>query len=76
MWETWVQSLGQEHPLEKENATHSSTLAQKNSMDGGASWATVHGITKTWTRLSNFRFTFISPSPDQLNLNPGVGDTG
>ena len=27
MWETWVQSLGQEAPLEKEMATHSSTLA-------------------------------------------------
>ena len=25
--ETWVQSLGQEDPLEKEIATHSSTLA-------------------------------------------------
>ena len=25
--ETWVQSLGQEDPLEKEVATHSSTLA-------------------------------------------------
>ena len=27
MWETWVRSLGQEDPLEKEMATHSSTLA-------------------------------------------------
>ena len=30
MWETWVQSLGQKvDPLEKEMATHSSTLAWK-----------------------------------------------
>ena len=29
MWETWVQSLGQEDPLEKEMATHSSPLAWK-----------------------------------------------
>ena len=29
MWETWVQSLGREDPLEKEIATHSSTLAWK-----------------------------------------------
>ena len=29
MWETWVQSLGHEDPLEKEMATHSSTLAWK-----------------------------------------------
>ena len=27
MWETWVQSLGGEEPLEEEMATHSSTLA-------------------------------------------------
>ena len=27
--ETWVQSLGWEYPLEKEMATHSSTLAWK-----------------------------------------------
>ena len=27
MQDTWVQSLGQEDPLEKEMATHSSTLA-------------------------------------------------
>ena len=27
MWETWVQSLCQEDPLEKEMATHSSILA-------------------------------------------------
>ena len=29
MWETQVQSLGQEDPLEKELATHSNTLAWK-----------------------------------------------
>ena len=29
MWETWVQSLGGEDPLEKEMATHSSILAWK-----------------------------------------------
>ena len=34
MWETQVQSLGQEHPLEKEMATHSSTLAWKISWTG------------------------------------------
>ena len=27
MWETWVQSLGWEDPLEKGTATHSSILA-------------------------------------------------
>ena len=28
-WETWVQSLGREDPLEKEMAIHSSTIAWK-----------------------------------------------
>ena len=27
MWETWVQSLGREDPLEEDMATHSSILA-------------------------------------------------
>ena len=31
MWETWVQSLGGEDPLEKEMATHSSILAWRIS---------------------------------------------
>ena len=29
VWETWVQSLGQEDPLQKEMAAHSSILAWK-----------------------------------------------
>ena len=47
VWETWVQSLGREDPLEKGMATHSSILAWKNSMDRGAWWATVHGVAKS-----------------------------
>ena len=43
MWETPVWSLGQEGPLEKEMATHSSILAWENPMDRGDCWATVHG---------------------------------
>ena len=27
-------------------------------MDGGAWWAAVHGVVKSWTRLSDFTFTF------------------
>ena len=27
-------------------------------MDGGALWAAVHGVAKSWTRLSDFTFTF------------------
>ena len=54
MWETRVRSLGREDPLEKEMATHSSILAWRNSMDRGAWQATVHGVKKSWTRLSDF----------------------
>ena len=33
-------------------------LLLQNSMDGGAWWATVHGVTKGRTELSDFTFTF------------------
>ena len=52
MQETWVQFLGQEDPLEKEMATHSSILAWRTLMDRGAWQATVHGVTKCQTRLT------------------------
>ena len=47
MKETQVQSLSQEDPLEKEIATYFSIL------DRGAWWATVHGVTKSRTWLSD-----------------------
>ena len=50
--DTQLQSLDQEDPLEKEMATHSSILAWKNPMDGGAWWATVLGVAKSRTGLS------------------------
>ena len=45
------QSLGWEDPLEEGMATHSSTLAWRIPMDRGAWQATVHGVSKSWTRL-------------------------
>ena len=53
---TWVRSLGWEDPLEEGMATHSSILA----MDRGAWGATVHGVTKSWTGLSDFHFLSVS----------------
>ena len=47
MWETWVQSLGWEDPLEEGIATHSHILAWRIPTDRGAWWATVHGITES-----------------------------
>ena len=57
MRETQVGSLGREDPLEKEMATHSSTLAWKFS------WTEEHGRLQSMglqsrTRLSDFTFTF------------------
>ena len=31
----------------------------ENPMEGGAWWATVHGVTKSRTRLNDFTFTFM-----------------
>ena len=40
-------------PAEEGMAIHSSNLAWRILMDIGAWWATVHGVTKSRTRLSN-----------------------
>ena len=61
MRETWVQSLGWEDPLEKEMATHSSILAWRipwTEEPGGLH--IVHGVAKSWTRLSDFTHTLRS----------------
>ena len=71
MQETRVRSLGQEDPLEKGMATHSSFLAWR--MDRGAWRATVMGSQRDMTERLN-TFTFISfnwstcPSYSSLNL--------
>ena len=51
--ETQVRSLRWEDPLEKGMATHSSILAWRIPMDRGALQATVHGVVKSGTRLSD-----------------------
>ena len=53
MQETWVQSLGPEDPLEKRMATHSSILAWRTPGVRGAWQATVPGVTKSQTQLSD-----------------------
>ena len=49
MWETWVQSLDWEDPLEKGKATHSSILAWRISR------TVVHGVRESWTQLSGLK---------------------
>ena len=50
MQEMWA--LGQEDPLEKGMATHSYSCLG-NPLDRRDWQATVHGVTKSWTRLSD-----------------------
>ena len=49
----WVRSPGQEDPLEEGMAIHSSIPAWRIPMDKGAWQATLHGVTKSWTRLND-----------------------
>ena len=53
MQETWIRSLGWEDPLEEGMATHSSVLARRIPMDREAWWATVPGVSKSQTQLSD-----------------------
>ena len=52
VWETWVQSLGKEDPLEKGKTTHFHS-GLENSME-----CIVHGVTKSWAQLSKLHFHF------------------
>ena len=53
MQETWVLSLGWEDSLEEGMASRSRIIAWRILMDRGAWWATVHGVAKSQTRLSD-----------------------
>ena len=53
MQETWVRSLAWEDSLEEEMATYSSIFGWRIPMGRGAWQATVHGVAKSWTQLSN-----------------------
>ena len=44
---------GWEDPLEEGMAAHSNILTWRIPMDRGAWWATVYGVTKSWTRLTD-----------------------
>ena len=57
MWATRIQSLGQEDPLEEGMATHASILAWRIPVDRGAGRATVHGVVKSRTQMSDTAHT-------------------
>ena len=57
----------------------------ENPIDGGAWWATVHGVAKSWTTLSDFTFTFHFPALEKAMAThssvlawriPGTGEPG
>ena len=60
MREKWVQSLGWEDPLGEGNGYLLQRSCLDNSMDKGAWQATVPGVTKSQTQLSDFHFHFLS----------------
>ena len=43
----------------------------ENSMDGGALWATVHGVTKSRTRLSDFTLLVVGTQICSFNTTKG-----
>ena len=54
-------------------------------MDGGAWWAAVHGVVKSWTQLSDFTLTFHFHALEKEMAThsgvlawriPGTGDSG
>ena len=63
MKESWVQSLGQEDPLEKEMATHSCGLPGEFHKQRSI----VHGVTKSWTWLTLLHFKYIYESQTWLS---------
>ena len=58
MRKTQVTSLGQEESPVKGNGIPLQYSCLENPTDRGASWAAVHGVAKSRTRLSDFTFTF------------------
>ena len=54
MQEVQVRFLSWEDSLEEEMTIHFSILTREIPLDRGAWWATVHGVTKSRTRLSDF----------------------
>ena len=55
MWETWVQSLGWEDPLEEGMATYSSILAWRSPWTEEPD-RLVHGVAKSQTQLGDFQY--------------------
>ena len=72
VWETWVQSLGQEDLLEKEMATHSSILAWKIPWTEDPGRLQSRGFKESdMTERLHFHFQYL-----ELSTREMVGTTG
>ena len=58
MWETWGRSLGSGRSPGGGSGNALQYACLENPMDGGAWQATVHGVSKSQTRLSDFTSSF------------------
>ena len=57
MRDTRVRSLGQGRSPGERNGNPLQYSCLENPMEGGAWWATVHGVAKSQTRLSDFTYS-------------------
>ena len=77
MWETWVQSLGQEDPLEEEMATHSSMIADEEWCFNRQMVKTITvrrqaslSITNSWSSLKLMSIVLVMPSSHLILCRP------
>ena len=70
-------------PCGEGNGTPLQYSCLENPMDGGAWWAAVHGVAKSWTRLSDFTFTLHALEKEMATHSsvlawriPGTGEPG
>ena len=68
MQETWVQSLGQEDPLEEEIATHSSIFAWKIPWTENPGGLKSMGSQKSWTQPSTHACKYVNTASSQVAL--------
>ena len=68
VWETWVQSLDWEDPLEKGKGYPLQHSGLENSRD-----YTVHGVTKRRTQLSGSLFSSLSCTGSDVGISPLTG---
>ena len=78
----WLYLTGR---IREGNGTPLQYSCLENPMDGGAWWATVHGVAKNWTQLNDFTFTFHFHALDKEMAThssvlawriPGTGEPG